>query len=234
MVLGGLQRNSFIDFPGRVSCVLFLRGCNFHCPYCHNPELVRGTEGTGEGARLAESDVYEFLSERRGFLDGVVISGGEPTLQDELPDLCDRVKGMGFPVKLDTNGSRPHTLKALINGGMVDYIAMDIKTAPSRYSLIAESGVEAGDILKSVELIITSGIAHEFRTTCVSPIVREHDISSIARLIQGAQMYALQRFHADKVLYPDFFRGQGHGYDEGGMLRLKSLAEPWVQKCVVR
>lgn len=234
MVVGGLQRNSFIDFPGRVSCVLFLKGCNFDCPYCHNPELVRAPREKKNNNGLKENEVYRFLSQRKGLLDGVVISGGEPTLQDDLPDLCERLKEMGYPVKLDTNGSMPRVLKHLIDQGMVDYIAMDIKTAPARYESVAKSNWEMRHLIRSIELIMTSGIAHEFRTTCVRPIVCEDDILSISRVIEGAQMYVLQRLHAEKVLHPDFFRCRGRGYDEQGMRRLKAIAEPWVQECVIR
>ncbi|MBW1997729.1 MAG: anaerobic ribonucleoside-triphosphate reductase activating protein [Deltaproteobacteria bacterium] len=233
MVLGGLHKNSFIDFPGRISSVLFLRGCNFRCPYCHNPELARGAGG-GNGNRLDEEDVYCFLAQRRGFLDGVVVSGGEPTLQAELPRLCTKLKEMGYPVKLDTNGSRPEILKLLIDEGMVDYVAMDLKTIPSRYNLVADPDWDASDILRSTELIMKSGIAYEFRTTCVRPIVNEDDVLGIARIVQGAQTYVLQRFHGEKVLNPQFFRGGGQGYDDEGMFRLKCLAEPWVQKCIIR
>ena len=132
MRIGGLQKNSLIDYPGKVSCVLFLSGCNFDCPYCHNPDLVRGSLSCHPF--LDEKAVYEFLKRRKRFLDGVVISGGEPTLNKNLFRLCEKIKQIGYPLKLDTNGSQPQVIKRLINEGLVDYIAMDIKTDPLHYS----------------------------------------------------------------------------------------------------
>ena len=132
MRLAGLQKNSLIDYPGKASCVLFLFGCNFDCPYCHNPDLVRG--GLSCHASLDEKTVYEFLERRKGLLDGVVISGGEPTLDKDLVFLCEKIKQIGYPLKLDTNGSQPQVIKRLIQEGLIDYIAMDIKTDPLHYS----------------------------------------------------------------------------------------------------
>lgn len=132
-MIGGWQKNTIIDYPGKVSCVLFLSGCNFSCPYCHNPNLVK-VDGL-PSCFLDEQTVLNFLEKRRGFLGGVVISGGEPTLQRDLFVLCKRIKQIGYPVKLDTNGSRPEVLKRLLKEGLVDYIAMDIKNRP--FSLLS-------------------------------------------------------------------------------------------------
>ena len=128
MVIGGIQKISLIDYPGKLSCVLFLSGCNFKCPYCHNPQLVKSDSAYSDC--LDEKAVYEFLESRKGLIDGVVISGGEPTLQKNLPLLCNEIKEMGYLVKLDTNGSRPKAIKLLIDEGLVDYVAMDIKSDP--------------------------------------------------------------------------------------------------------
>ena len=125
MRIGGLQKNSLIDYPGKISSVIFLSGCNFDCPFCHNPDLVRGC--LSYTADLCSPDVCQFLKQRRGFLDGVVISGGEPTLDENLMDFCESIKQLGYPIKLDTNGSRPRILKQLIDDGLIDYIAMDLK-----------------------------------------------------------------------------------------------------------
>ena len=160
--LGGLQKSSLIDFPGKVSCVLFFSGCNFDCPYCHNPDLVNGS---GEPASFDEKSVHGFLEKRKGLLDGVVISGGEPTLQSDLVSLCEKVKRMGYSVKLDTNGSRPQALKRLIKDGLLDYIAMDIKTDPACYSPFTRGETHPDDIFSSIGIIMDSGLAYEFRTT---------------------------------------------------------------------
>ena len=136
MVFGGLQKQSLIDFPGKLSCVLFTSGCNFDCPYCHNPDLVNGH--TPRPLVLKEGNIYDFLEMRKDFLDGVVISGGEPTLHGDLIDTCRKIKQMGFPIKLDTNGSRPATISNLLDEECIDYIAMDIKTEPLRVGIIGE------------------------------------------------------------------------------------------------
>jgi pyruvate formate lyase activating enzyme len=132
MLLGGLQKTSLIDYPGKLSCVLFFSGCNFDCPYCHNPQLARGCR-VGFPSTI-ETQLYRFLKRRRTVLDGVVLSGGEPTIQKDIYSACLRLKQMGYPVKLDTNGSRPQVLRRLLDEKLVDYIAMDIKTDPLNYS----------------------------------------------------------------------------------------------------
>ena len=151
MNIGGLLKNSIIDYPGKLSCGIFLSGCNFDCPYCHNPDLVKGC--AGRSAEFNPGNIYRFIENRKGFLDGVVISGGEPTLQEDLFDLCRRIKNMGFPVKLDTNGSRPRVIKRLIDEGLVDYIAMDLKTDPRWYATYIKANCNAAAILSSIEII---------------------------------------------------------------------------------
>lgn len=236
MFLGGIQKNSFIDFPGKVSAVLFLSGCNFRCPYCHNPELVKGRSDCP--AFLNESWVLEFLKKRKGFLDGVVISGGEPTIHSDLFTLCEKIKSSGFPIKIDTNGSRPKVIQQLLNKGLVDYIAMDIKTDPFKYKYFSftNAGFHPNNILKSIHIIMKSSINYEFRTTCVKPLVNEKIIQNISRLIEGSMLYALQHFRNDRVLQPDFFRCQAdaRGLSNPEMAVLQSIAKLWVQSCIVR
>ena len=173
MFLGGLQKNSLIDYPGKVSCVLFTSGCNFRCPYCHNPSLVVSVE-KGKKEHIEEKAAMDFLHRRRGLLDGVVISGGEPTLHGDLFGLCRKIKQMGYPIKLDTNGSRPEMLTALIGEDLVDYIAMDIKTLPEYYGRYIKKGFDPQPLLSSIRLIMKSEKPYEFRTTCVNPIIDAH------------------------------------------------------------
>jgi pyruvate formate lyase activating enzyme len=232
MIIGGLLKNSMIDYPGKLSCGIFLSGCNFDCPYCHNPELASGCS-----RRAAEYDtdsVYRFMENRRGFLDGVVISGGEPTLQADLNQLCRDIKKMGYPVKLDTNGSRPRVLKRLIAEGLVDYIAMDLKTDPVKYATYIQSNCNVKAILSSIEIIMVSAVAYEFRTTCVKPIVTAQIIENISRLINGADLYALQRFHQSEMLHPEFFKEANYEYNDDELKQLKAVAGPWVKECIVR
>jgi pyruvate formate lyase activating enzyme len=232
--LAGIQKNSFIDFPGKISAVLFLSGCNFHCPYCHNPELVKSR--SGHSVFLDENLVLEFLKKRKGFLDGVVISGGEPTIHMKLLTLCEKIKSAGYPVKIDTNGSRPKVLKKLLKEGLVDYIAMDLKTDPFRYFSFANEDFNPDDILQSIQIIMNSSINYEFRTTCIKPLVNENIIQKISKLINGSMLYALQHFRNDKVLQPDFFHCQAdaRGLSDREMALLQSIAKLWVQTCIVR
>jgi pyruvate formate lyase activating enzyme len=183
---------------------------------------------------MEEGDFFAIIEERQGFLDGVVISGGEPTLQTDLAAFADRIKREGYAVKLDTNGSHPKRIQELMAKGLVDYVAMDIKTDPSLYPLFMQKGIDPECIRSSIKLITASGIPHEFRTTCVRPIVAAETVETIGRLIEGCSLYVLQQFNPVRVLQPGFFRGRKAGYDQEEMMQLKSIAESWVGKCILR
>jgi pyruvate formate lyase activating enzyme len=232
VLIGGLQKNSLIDYTGKLSSVIFFSGCNFDCPYCHNPVLAKG--GVANPAGLNAGEICNFLEHRREFLDGVVISGGEPTLQNDLADLCAKIKQMGFPVKLDTNGSRPRILKYLIGEGLLDLIAMDLKTDPPLYPSYIQENCNPDSILSSIRLIMDSGVDYEFRTTCVKPIITARTIGNISRLIQGSRLYVLQRFRNRGVLHPEFFRDCNGEYSDDELIQLKAIAERWVEKCIIR
>ncbi len=232
MLIGGLQKNSFIDFPGRISCVLFLSGCNFYCPYCHNPELARGVQAAEPFFTLDQ--FYAFLEARRSLLDGVVISGGEPTLQADLPAVCAAVKNLGFPVKLDTNGSRPHVLRHLVAEGLVDYVAMDIKTDIRQYAPVFQSEDGLESLKESIRIIMASAPAYEFRTTCARPIIDEAVIDAIARSIEGADRFVLQSFQRQRLLNPAFFQRSEPAFTSAEMHRMEALAQRWVKHCTVR
>jgi pyruvate formate lyase activating enzyme len=232
MNIAGLQKQSFIDYPGRISCVLFLAGCNFHCPYCHNPQLT-GDPGT-QPPGLSEEEVYAFLGARRRFLEGVVISGGEPTLNPHLPEFCRRIKDLGYPVKLDTNGSRPQMIQRLLRDRLVDYLAMDLKSEPERYAACLTRGDASTAILASLQLAMEAGVDYEFRTTCVKPLVMPRSIDRMARLIAGCRLYALQTFKAGHMLQPGYFQGLDPGYSPAEMEGLMRIAAPWVASCILR
>ena len=232
MVFGGLQKQSLIDYPGKLSCVLFTSGCNFDCPYCHNPDLVNGH--AAHPLALKEGSLYHFLERRKDFLDGVVISGGEPTLHEDLVLTCQKIKQMGFPIKLDTNGSRPGILKRLIEEGWIDYVAMDIKTDPLAYAPLIAKESKTENILTSISTIMKSDLPYEFRTTCIKPLIDERTIVRIASIIQGAMLYALQQFHDDRVLDPTFFLEHDSHYSTDELHHFQSIASPWVEECVVR
>ncbi|MFC1896060.1 anaerobic ribonucleoside-triphosphate reductase activating protein, partial [Thermodesulfobacteriota bacterium] len=156
MIFGGLQKTSFIDYSGKISCVIFLLGCNFDCPYCHNPDLIK--DNGSKSSFLDELTIYHFLEKRKDFIDGVVISGGEPTLQKNLISFCKNLRQMDYEVKLDTNGSMPQVIRRLINEGLIDYIAMDIKTDPYNYSPIIKKDYDPRRTLSSIQLIMESAV----------------------------------------------------------------------------
>jgi len=197
MVIAGLQKFSLSDFPGVISAIVFTQGCGFRCPYCHNPELVDPSRFAPE---IPLNEVRNFLRSRMGQLQGVVVTGGEPTIHTDLPDFLSELKGMSFAVKLDTNGTNPRMLQRLVDDGVVDYIAMDIKAPLALYPEIAGAPFESADLLQSIALIRHSGLPHEFRTTFVESILSVEDLFETARLVKGCQKYAIQRFRGGRVL----------------------------------
>ncbi len=201
MKIGYVQKTSFIDYPGKISAVVFTQGCNFRCPYCHNPELVDPDQYTRP---LELDDIYSYLEKRRGKLDGVVITGGEPSVQKGLVTFMGKVKSMGYPIKLDTNGSRPNVIKECMRKNLVDYIAMDIKAPWDKYSIAAGSLIDIKHIRESVSVIMSSGIPYEFRTTIENSLLNEQDVLNIGEMVQGARLYVLQRFVSSKHLDKTF------------------------------
>lgn len=197
----GLLPSSMLDWPGKISSVLFLGGCNFRCPYCHNPELV---EERGGGDALAWGEVLSFLEERRGWIDGVAITGGEPCIHADLPLMCAELRSLGLAVKVDTNGSRPQVLRGMLQGGVLDAVAMDLKTSLSRYPQVARRPVDPAAICASVEAILESGVEHEFRCTVVPGLVGLEDLLELARMIKGADSLVLQQFRSHTTLDPGF------------------------------
>jgi len=232
MIFGGIQKTSLIDYPGKISCVLFTSGCNFACPYCHNPELARNR--MDRLSPLEEGQVLDFLKSRQGLLEGVVITGGEPTLHKDLAGFCREVKDMGYPVKLDTNGSRPEALGRLLKESLVDYIAMDVKTDPSRYTPNFHPTDLAGNLKACVGAILSSGLPHEFRTTCLAPFVDNRTVARIARFIEGADLYVLQPFKNGRVLDPDFIKEKTSPCSEEDLAAYQTIAAPFVKRCMVR
>jgi pyruvate formate lyase activating enzyme len=199
---------TLIDYPGRLAAVAFTPGCVLRCPFCHNPELVQAdTCGARSGLKAftenREDDFFAFLKRRQGKLDGVVITGGEPTLWPDLSDFIRRIKDLGFLVKLDTNGAFPDRVARLAESGLVDYWAMDIKHAPEKYALASGVAIPVEAFRESVRLIMESGAPYEFRTTVVPGIHAEEDFDAIGRWIRGARAYFLQAFRPGKTLAPE-------------------------------
>ena len=191
MKIHGLQKMTLLDFPGRVACTVFLGGCDFRCPFCHNFELIDGTAQP----IMDDEELLAFLRKRSGLLDGVAFTGGEPCLHAELPDLLEKIRAMGFATKLDTNGYHPERLQEILNRGLVDYVAMDVKNSPAKYA--ATCGLETVDLDKvrrSIQLLMDGPADYEFRTTVVAEFHQAADFEAIGRMIRGARRYFLQCF----------------------------------------
>ncbi len=203
MKIGGFQKFSLIDYPGKISAVIFVQGCNFRCPYCHNRELVLPEYFSFS---VQEEEIIEFLENRKGKIEGVVITGGEPTIFPDLPDLLLKIKRLGYHIKLDTNGSNPQMIKLLIERKLVDYIAMDVKAPLEKYRDVTFSAVDIKKIQESINIIKDSSIQHEFRTTVVNGIHTYSDILKIYNLIKGSDRYVIQNFHPSENLVGKSFQ----------------------------
>ena len=202
MKIHGLQKMTLLDFPGHVACTVFTGGCDLRCPFCHNFELVDGTAP----AIMEEEELLSFLEKRRGLLDGVAFTGGEPCLQKNLPELMRKIREMGFAIKLDTNGNHPDMLEKMISEGLVDYVAMDIKNSPEKYALTAGlDSLDLAPICRSVRLLMEGDPPYEFRTTVVDQLHKAAGFEAIGRWIAGARAYFLQPFtDRDSVPFAGF------------------------------
>jgi len=198
----GIQGVSLLDYPDKICTTLFLEGCNFRCPFCHNPELVEINDATEE---IIFADVLKKIEGRKNFIEGICITGGEPLLNDGIIDFVKELKkDRGLPIKIDTNGYNPALLKRMIEDGLMDFVAMDIKTSMKKYYIAAGTGINEDFIKESIEIILNSSIPYEFRTTVVPEVVSSDDIREIGSLVNGAKKYALQQFRNEKVLSSDF------------------------------
>jgi pyruvate formate lyase activating enzyme len=198
--IGGLNSFSLSDFPGHVAAVVFTQGCNFRCPYCHNGSLIPLDAPTG--ALIPLEEVFRFLDMRRGQLDGVVVSGGEPTLQPDISSFFHHIRSMNYQIKLDTNGSRPEVLTELLEEGLIDFIAMDIKAPFALYNRLTGVRAPKKRLEESIALIAQSGIDHEFRTTVVKPLLSEEDLQAIQEMLPQGSRHRLQEFRPENALDP--------------------------------
>jgi pyruvate formate lyase activating enzyme len=190
MKICGFEKFSMVDWEGKVVCTVFASGCNFRCPFCHNASLALSS---AEG--VPEKEVFDYLEKRKGLVDGVCVSGGEPTLSPDLKDFISRIKALGYQVKLDTNGTNPAVLKDLVTSGLVDYVAMDIKNSPSKYPITTGVGTPlVNNVLESARFLKDSGVKHEFRTTLIKEFHTDADMDYISTIVAGAQKYYLQKY----------------------------------------
>lgn len=228
MKISGFQKTTLLDYPGKVACTVFLNGCNFRCPFCHNADLVIPESETGI---FTENEIFEYLKKRKGILDGVCITGGEPLLNKEISEFMKRIKEMGLLVKLDTNGSFPERLEEIIRAGIVDYVAMDIKNSFEKYSETSGlSNKDLTNIKRSIDLIMEGKTDYEFRTTVVREFHTVEDIKKIAKTISGAKRYFLQAFVDSGHLI-----GQNlHVVPAEEMNRMKAAAKEYVEEVCLR
>ncbi len=230
MQVSGWVKTSLIDYPEHITTVLFTPGCTFRCPMCHNADLVLRPQALPS---VSLDNVWAFLERRSGILTGMTLTGGEPTLQPDLAGFIGRARSLGYDVKLDTNGYQPDVLGALLNLGLLDYVAMDVKAPPDRYAELAGlPGLEIARIERSLRLLRESGIAHELRTTVVPGLLNQEDIAAIARWIAGAEHYVLQQFRGRNTLDPALT--ETHPYPPDRLKRMAEEAEAHVSRVSVR
>ncbi len=227
MNIHGLQKMTLLDFPGRVACTVFLGGCDFNCPFCHNSDLIDGSAKPV----MDDKELLSFLEKRKGLLDGVAFTGGEPTLRKDLADLFRSVRALGYPIKLDTNGNHPDRLKALLDEGLVDYVAMDVKNSPEKYALTC--GLDSMDLRpveQSIDLLLHCSIDYEFRTTVIDELHEHADFEKIGAWIRGAKAYYLQPFvDRDSVVYGSF-----HAPARSSMEMYETAVRKFVQYAAIR
>ena len=227
MKLHGLQKMTLLDFPGHVACRVFLGGCDFRCPFCHNYELADGTAKPV----MEEEEFFAFLEKRNGLLDGVAITGGEPCLHKELPAFLQKIKSRGFLTKLDTNGTHPQLLRQILEEGLADYVAMDIKNSPARYAeTIGIPGFSTDRIDESIRILLDGTVPYEFRTTVVRQFHDEDSFRAIGPWIQGAERYYLQKF-TDRESVP--FAGL-NAAEDAEMDIFADITRPYVNNVEVR
>lgn len=227
MKIAGIQRLTLLDYPGKVACTVFLAGCNMRCVFCHNSNML----DMKCKAAVSEEELFDFLKKRRGLLDGVCITGGEPLLSPKIEPFIRKIRELGFAIKLDTNGSRPDVLKALVNEGLLDYVAMDIKNAPDRYAkTIGLDVFSIESIRESVAFLLRDALDYEFRTTVVDEFHDEAAFLEIGKWITGARRYFLQPF-----LDSDFVPKKGlHAPSHDRLLRCKEVVRPFVNMVDIR
>jgi len=231
MLISGIQPFTILDFPDRIACIVFTLGCNFRCGYCHNPEFVVPEKVRAmRTSVISEDTFFRFLSQRRNLLEGVVISGGEPTIHQDLLEFISRIKKEGFLVKLDTNGSNPEVVQNLIGQKLLDYIAMDVKTIKDQYQSLV--GREVPAIEKTIAIMRDSGVPYEFRCTLIRELHTPAVLSSMAQMMHGAQRVYLQQFRNQTTLDPRF--ESYHAFTQAEMEGVKEIFAPYCEEVSVR
>ena len=229
MQIAGLQKSSLVDYPSKIAAVVFTLGCNFRCPYCHNPNILTAVS---TNKLFDEAAVFDFLKTRKGKIDAVVVSGGEPTLQKDIGDFFKKLKELGFLTKLDTNGSSPKILEYLIKEELLNYVAMDIKAPIEKYKEIARINIDTNNILKSIGILKNSKIGYEFRTTTVKSQLSFEDFENIGKMLCCTENYYLQKFKPDITLNPDFAKEKTYTDEE--FLKIKTMLLKYIKNVHIR
>ena len=224
MDIAGLQKTTLLDYPGRIACTVFLAGCNLRCPFCHNASLVLRPQ-----TLMSQEELLAFLQTRKRKLDGVCVTGGEPTLYQDLPQLLDAIKRLGFLTKLDTNGTRPQALKSILDAGLADYVAMDIKNSPDKYAVTCGGPEVLDAVRESVSLLETSSVEHEFRTTVLHPFHTPEDLAAIGQWLTGTKHYFIQAFVDSGDLI-----GSGQAMTEQELHALLDAVRPHIPNAQLR
>jgi len=231
MKIAGFQKLTLLDYPEKIAALIFTQSCNLTCGYCHNPEMISKCSPENDRPELQQGYILDFLAKRRGILDGVVISGGEPTLQPDLADFISQIKAMGFLVKLDTNGSHSDVLSDLLDKELLDYIAMDVKFSPKDYEKYFPS-LKSTSLMRSIQLIMRSGLDYEFRSTVLPFYHAEKDIEEIGAMIKGANKWYLQSFRPLKTL--DRRLSKERAFSGAELAKLKLIAENYAESVELR
>lgn len=240
MIIGGLEKLTLLDYPDHLAAIIFTQGCNFRCHFCYNPMLVLPQTGKDVEIEkekgfspLSTEDLFLFLRERYGRLEGVVITGGEPTIHPDLPEFIKQIKEIGYLVKLDSNGTNPEMLEGLIKAKLIDYIAMDIKAPLLKYEKTVNVKLDWENIKKSVKMVIESGLPYEFRTTVVPGLLEKDDFEEMGQMIQGAKKWYLQIFKSDTDLVnQDYY--QKKAYTRKEMTEFVEIGRKYVDLCELR
>lgn len=228
MKIKGLQKLTLLDYPEKTACTVFTGGCDFLCPFCHNIDLVIGTDDNYE---IAQEEFFSFLKKRKGVLDGVCITGGEPLMHSEISNFISAIKNLGYSVKIDTNGSYPERLISLVKDGLIDYVAMDIKSSKEGYPLVCGiKNYDTSAVEKSVDFLMSGEIPFEFRTTVVRELHSENDFIEIGKWIKGSEKYFLQTFKN----YENVIKKDLSAYNEAQMNHFKELLIPYVPNTKIR
>jgi pyruvate formate lyase activating enzyme len=228
MKIGGFQETSLLDYPGKISSIIWTVGCNFHCPFCYNPQLVNE-----KSEIISEEKILSFLKNRIGKIDALSISGGEPLIQKDINIFIEKVKKLGLLVKIDTNGAFPEKLKELIDENLIDYIAMDVKAPPVKYNVLSGVKVDLSKINESIEIIKNSSLDYEFKTTIIPTFLDKTDIIKIAEWLKGAKKYCIQQFKTNTPLLSDELMSLS-AYKDSYLLEIKKTINDYFDECLIR